>query len=78
MKPLVSIIIPAYNSEKWIDKTISSVREQTFSNWELIIINDGSTDLTEEKIKLFLEDNKKTFYTSKAKLLILIVKRQSI
>ena len=42
--PKVSIIMPLYNKEKYIGKTIDSVLEQTFSDYELIIINDGSTD----------------------------------
>ncbi|WP_316786221.1 glycosyltransferase family A protein [Pedobacter frigiditerrae] len=54
-KPLVSIIIPVYNSEKYIEETLDSVSLQTFSLWECIIINDGSVDNSEavilEKIK---------------------------
>ena len=46
MEPLVSIIIPAYNAELFINDTISSVVNQTYANWELIIVNDGSTDTT--------------------------------
>lgn len=46
-----SIIIPAYNAEKTIEKCIESVQEQTYSNWEVIVINDGSTDKTAEIAK---------------------------
>jgi glycosyltransferase involved in cell wall biosynthesis len=46
MKSLVSILIPAYNSEKWIGETIQSALCQTWSNKEIIIVNDGSTDST--------------------------------
>jgi len=42
--PLISVIIPVYNSEKTIKTTIDSVLNQTFNNFELIVINDGSTD----------------------------------
>lgn len=43
-KPLVSIIIPLYNSEKYIEETINAALQQTWSNKEIIIIDDGSTD----------------------------------
>jgi glycosyltransferase involved in cell wall biosynthesis len=50
MDDLVSIITPTYNSEKFISATIQSVQNQTYSNWELIIIDDCSTDSTVEII----------------------------
>ncbi|WAI00844.1 glycosyltransferase family 2 protein [Methanogenium organophilum] len=49
-EPLVTIITPTYNHEKYIEKCIESVLSQTYTNWEMIIVNDGSTDRTEEKI----------------------------
>jgi teichuronic acid biosynthesis glycosyltransferase TuaG len=49
--PLVSIITPAFNSETYIAKTIHSVQKQTFTNWELIIIDDASEDNTVSVIK---------------------------
>lgn len=54
---LVSIIIPAYNSEKYISETISSVLNQTYSNFELIIINDGSTDNTQDIIEAYCKQD---------------------
>lgn len=48
--PLISIIMPAYNSEKTIEDSICSVLSQTYRNWELIIINDASKDGTAEII----------------------------
>lgn len=51
--PSVSVILPAYNGEKFIGKAIQSVLQQTLSDFELIIINDGSTDHTESIIYEF-------------------------
>ena len=42
--PLVSVILPNYNNEKYLDKSINSVITQTYNNWELIIIDDASSD----------------------------------
>ncbi|MGC8981861.1 MAG: glycosyltransferase family 2 protein, partial [Minisyncoccia bacterium] len=50
MSPKVSIIIPTYNSEQFLDRTIKSVVNQTFKDWELIIVDDFSTDNTREII----------------------------
>ena len=41
---LVSIVIPVYNAEKFIEETITCVTNQTYPNWELLLVNDGSTD----------------------------------
>jgi glycosyltransferase involved in cell wall biosynthesis len=43
---LVSVIIPAYNAARFIEETIHSIQDQTYSNWEIIVIDDGSTDHT--------------------------------
>lgn len=48
--PKVSIILPVYNSEKYISKTINSILNQTFKDWELIIVDDASTDKSIEVI----------------------------
>lgn len=45
-QPLISVIIPAYNIEKYIERCVESVRQQNYTNLQIIIINDGSTDQT--------------------------------
>ena len=48
-----SVIMPAYNAEKKLDKSVQSILKQSFSDFELIIVDDGSSDRTWDKIKLF-------------------------
>lgn len=55
--PKISVIIPAYNSANTILETIASVQQQTFTDFELIVINDGSTDNTLELLET-IEDNR--------------------
>ncbi|MFD0834726.1 glycosyltransferase family 2 protein [Mariniflexile aquimaris] len=59
MKPLVSIITPMFNSEAFISETINSVVNQTYQNWELLLIDDGSTDRTLELANKFIIENSK-------------------
>lgn len=54
--PLVSIIIPTYNRSHLIEETIQSVFAQTYTNWELIIVDDGSTDDTQSKLDRYKRD----------------------
>jgi glycosyltransferase involved in cell wall biosynthesis len=82
--PLVSICMPAYNAGKYITEAIESVITQTYTNWELIIVNDGSTDdtaaqlekLTDHRIKVYYQQNNgqciaanKAFSLSKGELI---------
>ena len=54
MQEKVSIIVPVYNAEPYIEQTIKSVLNQEYTNFELILVENGSTDATVEKIKTFL------------------------
>lgn len=59
--PLISVIIPAYNCEKTIQETINSVLQQTFTDFELIVINDGSQDATLDVIGKIQDPRLKVF-----------------
>lgn len=56
--PKVSVIIPAFNCEKYIGQTIESVLSQTYRNFELIVVDDGSTDNTKAIVKNYLQDSR--------------------
>ena len=63
MNALVSIITPSYNSAKFIAETIQSVQNQTYQNWEMIIVDDGSSDETESVVlSIIQKDNRIQFY----------------
>lgn len=54
---LISIVTPVYNAENYILETIQMVLRQTYSNWELILVNDGSIDQSTQVIQTYLEQN---------------------
>jgi len=56
MDNLVSIIMPSYNTEEFISEAIKSILKQTYDNWELIIVDDCSTDNTDNVVSGFLND----------------------
>ena len=63
MNALVSIITPSYNSAKFIAETIQSVQNQTYQNWEMIIVDDGSSDETENVVLSIIQnDNRIQFH----------------
>lgn len=62
---LVSIIIPCYNQAQYLDDALQSVLDQTYSNWECIIVNDGSPDSTEEVAKKWIERDERFKYVKK-------------
>ena len=51
MRPLVSIVTPAYNSEKYVESSVRSILGQTYDELELIVVDDGSTDRTGEIVR---------------------------
>lgn len=68
--PKVSIITASYNYEKYIRETIESVMSQTFQDWEMIIIDDGSTDNSVEVIKAYCKKNLELGFPSQRGVLI--------
>ena len=63
--PLISVVIPAYNAEQFLDETLESVLSQTYENWECIIVNEGSTDSTESVAKKWCEKDSRFRLTNK-------------
>lgn len=60
--PLISVIIPSYNRELSISKAIESVIHQSFQDWELIIIDDGSEDNTRKVVRNYLEETRIRYF----------------
>lgn len=60
-EPLVSILMPAYNADKFISEAIQSTIDQCYKNWELLVLDDASTDRTLEKIERFMDDRIRIF-----------------
>ena len=58
----ISVIIPCFNHGLYINEAINSVINQSYSNWEIIVINDGSTDKSEEKALKFKDTRIHYFY----------------
>ena len=56
--PGISVLMPVFNYARFIGRAITSLQQQSFSTWELIIINDGSTDETESVINGFQSDDR--------------------
>lgn len=61
-RPLVSVIIPAYNHERFIAETVESVLGQTLSDFELIVVDDGSTDKTAEIVQSYNDERLNYFH----------------
>lgn len=64
MEALVSIVMPAYNAERYIGEAVRSVIAQSHANWELLIVDDGSTDGTAAAISQFTDPRIRVFHQS--------------
>lgn len=60
--PLIQVIIPVYNTEKYLSKCIESVLRQSYQNIELILVNDASTDNSEEIILAYKKQHENIYY----------------
>jgi glycosyltransferase involved in cell wall biosynthesis len=65
ISPDISVIMPAFNAEKYIAESIESILNQTFQNFELIILDDASTDNTKEIILSYAQNDKRIVYVEK-------------
>ena len=61
-KGLVSVITPTYNCAKFIRETIESVQKQTYQQWEMIIVDDCSTDNTKEIVDKYIKEDSRIKY----------------
>lgn len=61
-KPLVSIVTPVYNAERFLAETIKSIQNQTYKNWELLLVDDCSKDNSPSIIKEFQKDDNRIKY----------------
>ena len=57
--PLISVVLPTYNGEKYISQSIESIIKQTLTDWELIIVNDNSTDNTVEIVEKYMRQDRR-------------------
>lgn len=62
LKELVSVIIPVYNSEKYIEECLNCVMGQTYGEFEIVVVNDGSTDSSEKIINALKEKDNRIKY----------------
>ena len=64
---IVSVIMPVYNGEEFLEEVIESVCKQSLKEWEFIIINDCSTDKTEDIIKKYAKTDERIVYLKNEK-----------
>jgi teichuronic acid biosynthesis glycosyltransferase TuaG len=65
--PEISVIMPAHNAEAFIGQSIESVQQQTFQDWELMIVDDGSTDETAAVVKDYVKNDPRVIYLRQSK-----------
>lgn len=53
MKEIINVVVPVYNAERYVGKCIRSIQAQSYENWKLILVNDGSTDKTREVLEYY-------------------------
>ena len=75
--PLISVLMPAYNAEKYIGEAIKSVLNQTYTDFELLVMNDGSTDRTEDIILSF-NDNRIRYIKNETNLKLIATLNKGI
>ncbi|KIC64990.1 glycosyltransferase family 2 protein [Chryseobacterium taiwanense] len=63
--PIISVIIPCYNQDQYLDECLQSVSDQTYTDWECIIVDDGSLDHTEDVVKKWIEKDSRFQYLKK-------------
>jgi glycosyltransferase involved in cell wall biosynthesis len=70
LNPLISVILPVYNAEKFLNESINSILEQTYTHFELIIVNDGSTDGSQAIIEHYSDPRIKNIFHTQNKGLV--------
>ncbi|WP_286937933.1 glycosyltransferase family 2 protein [Achromobacter sp. UBA4530] len=62
-RPLVSIVMPAFNARRYIAEAIGSVKNQTYGDWELLVVDDASTDETADIVRTFQREDPRILYS---------------
>lgn len=78
LKPDISIIMPVYNTSKYLDRSIESVLHQTFTNFELIVVNDGSTDNSLEILQQYASSDSRIRILSKNNEGVMLARRSGL
>ena len=74
--PLVSVVMPAYNAEKYIGEAIRSVQSQTYANWILLVIDDCSTDHTADVVRAFVNTDDRIRLFQRVQVLPVLAHKQ--